>query len=221
MHLRITRQRRQVLKDEIPELATRPQPKQADRSAKPGRFSSRLSHLPFLIRWTRYGCWTDDGSAVLNQHGQVIYEKKQGLIALALGFGHPFLQGDEKPTVQRKDNPDRPRGTWTGPAIPKTSRARTLSKTRQSTPKEATRGHGRSARSAANWARWPEVPPNQPQVVDLSQLPLQPVSECSGSSPRTWPLEQGRRGNRHTPEGRSRPSHPLPLPQGRSHTPDA
>lgn len=58
---------------EIPVLGSELQPRLEKRSAKPGRRYSfpRFSIPP--IRWTRYGCWTDDGSTVLNQHGQAIY----------------------------------------------------------------------------------------------------------------------------------------------------
>ena len=42
----------------------------ASSSDKPGR------SLPSLIRWTRYGRWSDDGSSVLNNRGEVIYRQR-------------------------------------------------------------------------------------------------------------------------------------------------
>lgn len=65
---------------EIPQLVTRPA-QRPTRSAKPGRRAPlpRLSNLPFLVRWTHYGAWTDDGSTVLDQRGHVLYRADQGI----------------------------------------------------------------------------------------------------------------------------------------------
>lgn len=56
------------------------QPRLENPAAKPGRalpstrFSVLPSHIPASVRWTRYGCWDDQGLTVFNDRGHVIYE---------------------------------------------------------------------------------------------------------------------------------------------------
>jgi hypothetical protein len=69
---------------EIPQLVTRPAPHPI-RSAKPGPAapSTRFSSLPPVVRWTRYGYWSDDGLTVHNEHGAIIYRAGQVLQSFA------------------------------------------------------------------------------------------------------------------------------------------
>lgn len=65
---------------EIPQLVTRPA-KQPLPSAKPGLAAppTRFSNLPFLVRWTHYGMWDDEGSTVLDQRGHLLFKAHQGI----------------------------------------------------------------------------------------------------------------------------------------------
>ena len=41
--------------------------------------SATALNRAYLIKWTRYGRWSDDGLSVLNQYGGVIYKLPQPL----------------------------------------------------------------------------------------------------------------------------------------------
>lgn len=73
---------------EIPQLVTRPA-RQPVPPAKPGPcFLPRFSRMPSLVRWTRYGAWSDDGLTVHNEHGAIIYRAGQGMRRTTRGDQH-------------------------------------------------------------------------------------------------------------------------------------
>lgn len=73
MRIRLTK-RSAALKLEIPVFVDQEKP-----VAKPGL----PSNIPAVVRWTRYGRWTDDGLTVESAPGRAIYEDPLAVIERA------------------------------------------------------------------------------------------------------------------------------------------